>query len=155
MSKQSQTIPFPLRMPAELRDRLEAEAQENGRSVNAEIIDRLQKSWNPQSNTAGSGAVLNPENVKLIADAVCDAVARRVTQAIPGSLDLWDNKDIASYLKRSVTTVRTDVVVQPSFPKPVRLPGDGQAHALYIAREVIRWAEGLQQPVRARRSPAK
>lgn len=34
----AQTTPFPLRMPPELRERLEALAKKNGRSVNSEIV---------------------------------------------------------------------------------------------------------------------
>ena len=138
-----------------MRDQIAAAAKKNGRSMNAEIVARLLSSLEGTQNQMLVSSTLDPDAVQQIADAVCNAVAKRVTQAIPGSLDLWDTKDIASYLKRSVNTVRTDVVIQPSFPKPVRLPGAGQSHALYIAREVIRWAEGFQQPTRARRSPNK
>jgi plasmid stability protein len=34
-------MPYPLRMPAELRTRLETRARENGRSANSEIIAML------------------------------------------------------------------------------------------------------------------
>ena len=34
----TQTTPFPVRMPPELRDRLEARARSNGRSVNSEVL---------------------------------------------------------------------------------------------------------------------
>lgn len=36
--------PFGLRMQTELKERLEREAKINGRSLNAEIVDRLKKS---------------------------------------------------------------------------------------------------------------
>lgn len=64
--------------------------------------------------------------------------------AIPLSADLWDAAFIARYLKRTPDTVRREIVVLPSFPKPIRLPGNGRAHALYKAREVVAWAESLQ-----------
>jgi len=62
---------------------------------------------------------------------------------MPVSIDLWDTKHIAAYLKRSVDTVRDDIITLPSFPRPVRLPvrGVAKAQALYKAREVIAWAE--------------
>lgn len=144
-----------VRLPDGMRDQIAAAAKKNSRSMNAEIVARLLISLEGEQNQSGGVSTLSSEAVKQIADAVCNAVAKRVTQSIPGSLDLWDTKDIASYLKRSVSTIRSDVVAQPSFPKPVRLPGEGQSHALYIAREVIRWAEGFQQPTRARRSQSK
>lgn len=151
----SQITPFPLRLPSELRDELARLAGVNGRSVNAEIVDRLSKSLETQPLSPGGPAELSADSVQQIADAVCEAVAKRVTQAIPGSLDLWDTSDIASYLKRSADTVRREIATQAHFPKPVRLPGAGQSHALYIAREVIRWAESHQEPDRAKRSSRK
>lgn len=62
---------------------------------------------------------------------------------LPVSIDLWDTRHIAAYLKRSVDTVRDDIITLPSFPRPVRLPvrGVNRAQALYKAREVIAWAE--------------
>lgn len=38
MSSPPQATPFPLRMPPELREQLEALAKKNGRSVNSEIV---------------------------------------------------------------------------------------------------------------------
>lgn len=37
--------PFGLRMPAELKQRIDAAAKAGGRSINSEIIDRLQRSF--------------------------------------------------------------------------------------------------------------
>ena len=39
--------PFGLRMPAELKARIDEVAQVNGRSINAEVIMRLQESFGP------------------------------------------------------------------------------------------------------------
>lgn len=61
--------------------------------------------------------------------------------AQPISIALWDTKEIATYLHRSVDRVYSDIVCLPSFPKPIRLPTKGRAQALYKAREVIAWAE--------------
>lgn len=144
-----------VRLPDGMRDQIALSAKASGRSMNAEIVDRLLKSFEAPELKENAQRI-SKEEVQLIADAVCKAVAKRVTQSIPGSLDLWDTADIASYLKRSANTVRSDIVTQSSFPKPVRLPGSGQSHALYIAREVIRWAEGFQlPPTRVRKSAEK
>lgn len=63
--------------------------------------------------------------------------------SMPVAIDLWDTRHIAAYLKRSVDTVRDDIITLPSFPRPIRLPVRGtiRAQALYKAREVITWAE--------------
>lgn len=60
---------------------------------------------------------------------------------LPVSVDLWDTKHIAAYLKRSLFTVQTKIVVLPTFPRPIRLPVEGKSQALYKAREVVKWAE--------------
>jgi hypothetical protein len=41
---------------------------------------------------------------------------------LPVAIDLWDTKMIGAYLKRSLDTVRDDIVTLPSFPRPIRLP---------------------------------
>lgn len=41
--------PFGLRMPAELKSRVDAAAAKNGRSINAEVIARLQDSFEVQT----------------------------------------------------------------------------------------------------------
>jgi hypothetical protein len=62
---------------------------------------------------------------------------------LPVAIDLWDTRMIGAYLKRSLDTVRDDIVTLPSFPRPIRLPlkSGARTHALYKAREVIAWAE--------------
>ncbi|CAN7423047.1 Arc family DNA-binding protein [Paraburkholderia hospita] len=44
MSDRPQQPPYPLRMPQELRERLEEAAKATGRSLNAEIVQRLESS---------------------------------------------------------------------------------------------------------------
>lgn len=61
--------------------------------------------------------------------------------ALPVQYDAWDTECIARYMKRSADTVRREIVVQPGFPKPMRIPGAGRGHALYKAREVVAWLE--------------
>lgn len=46
----TQPIPYPLRMSPDLRLELENQAKNHGRSLNAEIIDRLQKSLEPAAS---------------------------------------------------------------------------------------------------------
>ncbi|WP_010323030.1 Arc family DNA-binding protein [Marinobacterium stanieri] len=52
--------PFPLRMPGGMRESLEAISKENGRSLNAEIVHRLEESFDPAKAATGD------EQTKLI-----------------------------------------------------------------------------------------
>lgn len=75
------------------------------------------------------------------------AILQKLTeQKIPLEVDLWDTEHIAAYLKRSYSTVRDKIIVRPDFPKPIRInPTKERSHPLYKAREVIEWAESLQE----------
>lgn len=74
------------------------------------------------------------------------AILQKLSEkTIPVEIDLWDTEHIAAYLKRSYSTVRDKIIVRPDFPRPIRLnPTRERSHPLYKAREVIQWAESLQ-----------
>ena len=74
------------------------------------------------------------------------AILQKLSEkTIPVEIDLWDASHIAAYLKRSHSTVRDRILPLPSFPKAIRIQtSNGTGHPLYKAREVVRWAEGLQ-----------
>ncbi|MDH0638190.1 Arc family DNA-binding protein [Pseudomonas sp. GD03860] len=73
MSDKKQQTAYPLRMPAELREKLEKSAFESKRSINAEIVARLEESYSPTVNPAapltirrkGDGG-LPSENVSVL-----------------------------------------------------------------------------------------
>lgn len=65
MTKPVQVPPYPLRMPDDLRERLQSSANIIGRSLNAEIIDRLEQSFY-QAPLAG----LSVEDVMKVTDHV-------------------------------------------------------------------------------------
>ena len=46
---------FNVRMPADLKEKIEEAAKENGRSMNAEIVYRLQQSLEHDQNRSGIG----------------------------------------------------------------------------------------------------
>lgn len=69
----------------------------------------------------------------------------------PVSFDAWDTECIARYMKRTADTVRREIVVQPTFPRPMRIPGAGRVRALYKAREVVAWLESHQETLPASR----
>jgi hypothetical protein len=64
---------------------------------------------------------------------------------IPISIALWDIGVIAEYILRSESYVRNVIVAVPTFPRAVRLPGPNKSQALYLAREVVAWAEGYRE----------
>ncbi|WP_152690447.1 Arc family DNA-binding protein [Pseudomonas fluorescens] len=49
MTDRHQISPYPIRMPAELRDQLEESARKGSRSLHAEIISRLTASFSPRT----------------------------------------------------------------------------------------------------------
>lgn len=67
-----QKKPYPLRMPDKLREDLELSASAGNRSLHAEIVARLQQSFNlePMKETK------RDELVKLINDAIDERLAR-------------------------------------------------------------------------------
>lgn len=76
----NQTIPYPLRMPEELRDQLTERARTNGRSLNAEILGILQE-------VVGGGGREPPSvlDVDALAEAIADRVSARLKNgAAPG-----------------------------------------------------------------------
>ncbi|MFS2015040.1 hypothetical protein ACEN88_00495 [Massilia sp. CT11-108] len=79
--------------------------------------------------------------------ALLKAILHELTEhMIPLEVDLWDTEHIARYLKRSYSTVRDKILPLSSFPKAIRIrTANGTGHPLYKAREVIQWAESLQE----------
>jgi len=61
--------PFGLRMPAEVREMVKREAKLNGRSLNAEIVDRLRANLDPPRRKSGSCPAVLPRDVSVITDA--------------------------------------------------------------------------------------
>lgn len=64
-----------LRLPVELKDRLTALAEENGRSLNAEVVKRLEESL---ERDAGKAPPVDDRTMDLFADTV----AGKVVQAL-------------------------------------------------------------------------
>lgn len=54
---------YQLRMPPGLRDRIKAAAEANNRSMNAEIIDRLEKTFEKKSSTPPTDVTQNLEEI--------------------------------------------------------------------------------------------
>ena len=73
----SQPVPYPLRMPEELRDRLTELSRASGRSLNAEIIGILQDAV---GNVPTATGVL-PVDVDALAEAIASKVAKKLNQS--------------------------------------------------------------------------
>lgn len=63
----------PVRLPGDLRDRIKRVAKENGRSMNTEIVARLQSSFEPRDEVA-------PVIAKLLEDYIQQEVKARLQQ---------------------------------------------------------------------------
>jgi predicted transcriptional regulator len=70
MTDRHQAPSYPLRMPDELRERLQEAAEESGRSMNAEIVTRLEASFVPRSE-------LTRAEVAAVVRATLDELAKR------------------------------------------------------------------------------
>ena len=87
------------------------------------------------------------DEMEALLKAILQKLSEKATRAaIPVEVDLWDTEHIAAYLKRSYTTVRDKIIVRPDFPKPIKInPTQERSHPLFKARDVIAWAENLQE----------
>jgi hypothetical protein len=73
--KPTDTVQLNLRFSEALRRRLEREAERNDRSMNAEIIDRLEQSFRVPELTDAVAAALEPR-LKRIERAIFDYAAK-------------------------------------------------------------------------------
>jgi hypothetical protein len=80
--KATAIVPTMLRMREELRRRLEREAKKNERSLNAEMVGRLEQSFDEQRNSAILDLLVNNDNVS---SAVLRQIAREMSK-VPNSL---------------------------------------------------------------------
>lgn len=62
--------PFGLRMPPELRDKIEEAAKRNGRSMNAEVIARLSSTFEAEAGQQIDKAELERVVKKAVKDAL-------------------------------------------------------------------------------------
>lgn len=67
MNQDNRPASYPLRLEPETRSKLEAIAKANGRSLNAEIVIRLEETLLKDGEISQSGQVLSAEQVRQIA----------------------------------------------------------------------------------------
>ena len=87
---------FPLRLPDGMRDRLKGDAALQGRSMNAEIVARLEASYRPQDRLAEKMKLLGDSGVVPVApfadDGVDPAALNETLQDILVRLFMLDRK---------------------------------------------------------------
>ena len=71
-----QIAPFGLRMLPELREKVEQAARDSGRSMNAEIVTRLEKSFDNDSSSGGLITLSMDEFDTVIEAAISKALDR-------------------------------------------------------------------------------
>lgn len=94
MSDRHTITPYPLRLPPELKTRVEEVAKKNNRSFNAEVASRLEASFTPQAVIPTENAAPIPpdqfdrlvgalaeKTVKLLLEAKEDQMAEVVSKA--------------------------------------------------------------------------
>lgn len=97
---------YPLRMPPDLREQLTLAAQQNHRSVNAEIIARLQNSL--VAGSAEGARRLDPDLRDAMAASLADVAVRALTQD-----EAW---------KEDVARRVTQALRQTSFARRLKNP---------------------------------
>ncbi len=65
--EEKRPAPFPLRMPEEMRNSLEGHAKQNGRSLNSEIIHRLESSFGGSAEPEGLPSAAQAKEMALTA----------------------------------------------------------------------------------------
>lgn len=73
MEDRHQKTAYPLRMPDDMRSRLEKSASAIGRSLNAEIVARLE-----QSLSDSAPSTIHPDTVKALVDAAILEIEQRI-----------------------------------------------------------------------------
>lgn len=84
----SETAPrFMVRLPDDMRDRLKAAAKENNRTMNAEIVARLERSFREPAATGGEALVRRLEKIEKRLDTLRECLAENGMGPLP---EYWD-----------------------------------------------------------------
>lgn len=82
-------------------------------------------------------------------DQLASAIANRLHPTIPLSIDIWDAKTCAEFLKVTAKYFSEHIAPVPNFPQAIRLPlkSGGRTSPRWKAQEIIDWT-GTQQEKR-------
>ena len=75
-------------------------------------------------------------------ETLAQAIAARLQPPVPLDRALWTAADCAAYLRVTARTVAERYAARPDFPKALKLPGSKAGHMRWMAKDVMRWAEG-------------
>jgi hypothetical protein len=123
-------IQVKLRIPSSLRRKLEREAKKNGRSVNVETVDRLERSF--ISGSVGQGRTAPDQSVASydqlleqmdshIRNTVKEAASEAASEAARGA-----TKEVMETMWRIIIE-RTPEFLERSSPRPWKTPPDVRA----------------------------
>lgn len=88
---------FKLRMPAELRAQADQAAKSSGRSLNAELVARIETSFISESGAEKLIPAARARELALMARAgIPDEIRKRVKEAIGGAIRLGHSSAVAS-----------------------------------------------------------
>ncbi len=76
--------PFGVRMAAELKEKIEQASKNNGRSMNAEVIHRIELTFNPESGLGSveKGEIPTPELARTMANEARASIERLARQHV-------------------------------------------------------------------------
>lgn len=123
--------PYPIRMPPELRTQLEEAAKEGNRSLHAEIIARLQASFEPSIAESEFHATSKVTHTHIDNDLLEEAAERGAEKAIRGIILLADeahkseaSPDYLTYALRMIKGQDKDGnPIQHNRPRTPLIPG--------------------------------
>jgi hypothetical protein len=140
--------PYPIRMPSELRQRLEESAKQGARSLHAEIISRLEASYDPEAFidlTAGVASDPELSRDKMILSEVKEIKEHfQLFQEMMEILKAPPTAEQIAWAEKMVTKIREEKARSPSSSKDI-----------YQVASVKRIDPSIPQRSKAPRKPKK
>lgn len=81
------TIQYNLRWSEEMRDKIAAAAKENTRSMNQEIIARLEQSFNFEEKEAQGNIIISSNSQKILSENLQKTISKLITKLIEEGVD--------------------------------------------------------------------
>lgn len=109
---------FPLRLPDGLRDQIKARADNNGRSMNAEIVDRLEKSLRAEELAQPDVTAHRSGVLASLPDTALQEILSNVATILNQSLDR--ERELAGKVDKLAETVSSTAAANEQILEIVR-----------------------------------
>ena len=97
--------PYGVRLPAELKERLQESAKRNGRSLNSEIVTRLTESY---LNDADSARLLDSAQPGSFAAHAQDTLKKLTVEKVPELVQIMAKKVMTDEFKEELKKIARD-----------------------------------------------